>query len=698
MTRRGHTLFPIAALSLALAGCGGEDGGSGQGASTAPVAVASIGPLDAPEERNLSVDDVKQVLAQAVEEAEARGEAATIAVVDRVGNVLAVFRMTGATLSTRVRPGPAADQGPLPPGTLDGPMLPPGFAAGNLGAQGILVPRALAAISKALTGAYLSSAGNAFSTRTASMIVQEHFPPSPATIGLESGPLFGVQLSQLPCSDLNTRFDPGGTVTIGPKRAPLGLSADPGGLPLYIDGVVVGGIGVSADADYGFDDNVLNEDTDAEELIAVAGSFGFAPRNKIQADRITVDGTSLRFTDKGKNALQTKPRDARAFDVLDGVSGALIEVPGYYGAGGPTVLAGQAYGAEASGIRPAAPAEFADDEIYVLTDGSGLNRFAPRGGTDGAAVAQPLTEAEVRRVLEEAFGVMRDARAQIRQPLNSRAQVTISVVDTHGAVLGMVRGPDAPIFGIDVSLQKARTAAFFSNAAAADDLLGATVNPALNGGMAVPDPMVSDFVDRVRTFLNDPAALTGTVAFADRSGGNLSRPFFPDGERGTDNGPLSRPFNEWSIFATGLQDALVIGNLAQHIGFVYDGLMGGGGGAMDTRGRCSFVPDIPGVIPAQNRLQNGIQIFPGSVPIYRGTELVGAIGVSGDGIDQDDMISFLGVHRAGQGLGTINNAPSAIRADRITVSVNGEPIRLRYVNCPFNPFVGSDEQNVCQGK
>ena len=24
--------------------------------------------------------------------------------------------------------------------------------------------------------------------------------------------------------------------------------------------------------------------------------------------------------------------------------------------------------------------------------------------------------------------------------------------------------------------------------------------------------------------------------------------------------------------------------------------------------------------------------------------------------------------------------------------------RLRYVLCPFNPFVGSSEQNVCQGK
>src|SRR3546814_3856870 len=91
----------------------------------------------------------------------------------------------------------------------------------------------------------LSSGGNAFSTRTASQIVQEHFPPAPTTVGLESGPLFGVQFSQLPCSDLVARFGaPGAAALIGPKRSPLGLAADPGGLPLYKNGVLVGGIGV----------------------------------------------------------------------------------------------------------------------------------------------------------------------------------------------------------------------------------------------------------------------------------------------------------------------------------------------------------------------------------------------------------------------------------------------------------------------
>ena len=85
------------------------------------------------------------------------------------------------------------------------------------------------------------------------------------------------------------------------------------------------------------------------------------------------------------------------------------------------------------------------------------------------------------------------------------------------------------------------------------------------------------------------------------------------------------------------------------------------------------------------------------MPIYRGTTLVGAIGVSGDGIDQDDMISFLGAHYGGVRAGAIGNAPPAMRADTVVVDV-GAGVRLRYVNCPFAPFLDTSEQVVCDGK
>jgi len=639
----------IAASALVLASCGGGDspssnGGATGGGTTPPPAPPAGNLFSVPPAESLSATEVGAVIAQAAAEARARGAAATIAVTDRVGNVLAVFAMPGAAATAVI------------------PSAPDGSSRD---VQGLTIPSAGAAIAKAITGAYLSSSGNAFSSRTASFIVQEHFPPAPTTAGLESGPLFGVQFSQLPCSDLSARASDG---LIGPKRSPLGLAADAGGFPLYQNGVVVGGIGVIADGVYGLDTNVLDRDNDLDEAIALAGTVGFEAPVSIRADRITADGTSLRYTD-----IEYPQISNVAGATFASTAGVLVPVTGYYA--GTALLAGATYGTEASGIRLSTPSEFSIRDAFVLSNGAGANRFPVRGGTDAGDVATPLTSAEATAILEEAFKVMSRARAQIRQPLDSRAQVTISLVDTRGRVLGIVRSPDAPIFGIDVSLQKARTANFFSGAFAANELLA-------TGGE------VPQFVARLRTFLGDPNALTGAFAFSDRANGNLSRPYFPDGEVGQPNGPFSRPIAQFNPFSTGLQSALVLGNLGQHLQFVT------GASGTDTPRNCTGLPQIAG---GASRLANGIQIFPGSVPVYRGGQLVGGIGVSGDGIDQDDMISFLGLNNAGVRVGGIGNAPNDRRADRIVVQVGSRQVRLRYVNCPFAPFLDTAAQNVCEG-
>lgn len=647
-----------------LTSCGGGGSGNGagngnQGGTPAPAPAPAPGQVfTPPAAENLTIADVQQIIAQAVGEAQARGLPSYIAVVDRVGNVLAVFAMNG------VNPEMTVSRNRIGAPLADGETF---------GLQGVTVPAVPGAIAKAVTGAYLSSGGNAFTTRTASQIVQEHFPPAPTTVGLESGPLFGVQFSQLPCSDLSARFNAvgGPGALIGPKRSPLGLAADPGGLPIYKNGVVVGGIGVMGDGDYGFDQNILDIDNDAEEAIALAGIQGYLPPTDIRAERIFVDGTSLRFSDVINSDLAPL---SGSFANINGTAGQLIAVTGYTD---NTIKAGVTYGTEASGIRATTPAEFSNRDAFLLTDGSGNPRFPIRAGTDGADVAQPLTASEVRAVLEEAFIILSRARAQIRRPLDSPMQASISLVDTHGAVLGQVRSPDGPIFGIDVSLQKARTAALFSNRLAAQQLQ--------SGG-----PAIAAYVDRVRSLLNDPNALTGQFAFADRSGGNLSRPYFPDGEVNDVAGPLSVEVPEtFSPFMVGLQTDLIIGDIVQHVTHVATN-----GAAPDANVGCTpLAPSASG----QKRVANGIQIFPGSVPIYRGSVLVGGIGVSGDGIDQDDMVSFLGLHNAGQRLGTIGNADPSFRADRIVINVNGRNTRLRYVNCPFAPFLDTADQNVCEG-
>jgi uncharacterized protein GlcG (DUF336 family) len=284
------TITCVSAAALALSGCGG---GGGNGGSITPVVTPPppppTGPVrvfsDPPPE-SLSTAEVQQVIAQAVAEAQARNKGAAIVVVDRVGNPLAAFRMNNAPSALTIPnvPTPVAR-------TLPGLNLP--FAAAPVGA----------ALAKAVTGAYLSSAGNAFSTRTASQIVQEHFPPSPAAVGLESGPLYGVQFSSLPCSDLVARFNSGSgsgslfvnpatgapTATaagmIGPRRTPLGLAADSGGFPLYKNGTLVGGVGVLSDGVYSFDANILDVDNDDDEFIALAATRNFDAPDAIRANR-----------------------------------------------------------------------------------------------------------------------------------------------------------------------------------------------------------------------------------------------------------------------------------------------------------------------------------------------------------------------------------------------------------------------------
>jgi hypothetical protein len=94
-------------------------------------------------------------------------------------------------------------------------------------------------------------------------------------------------------------------------------------------------------------------------------------------------------------------------------------------------------------------------------------------------------------------------------------------------------------------------------------------------------------------------------------------------------------------------------------------------------------------------LANGLQIFASGVPIYRNGELVGGLGVAGDAPEQDEMMAFLGLNNAGLVLESgVGNAPTEIRADQLAP----DGYRLRYVQCPQNPFTDSDDENVCEGK
>jgi len=512
---------------------------------------------------NLAQTDVQTILQQAASAANALGKPVNIVVTDREGNVLGFLPMPGTPSPSTIR------------------------SVGRLGQglEGIAVPPAEAATAKAATAAFFSTGGNAFTTRTAGFIIQEHFPP-----GIDfraGGPLYGVQFSSLPCSDIKK------------PSARLGLSGDPGGLPIYKNGVPAGGIGVEGDGLYTVDRNPADDDQPFEELIAASGVRGFEAPALIRGDNILVDGIRLPFS----NVVNPPAPSSTAS------------------------IAGATFGFGFGGVPPAS--EFVPQTVGGI-GGEVDPRFFPFiAGT--APSTNALTASDVETIITHAAQQANITRAAIRQPLGSNARVSIAVVDTAGVVLGVFRQQDAPVFGFDVAVQKARTAAFFSGA---------------NAATALRTAGFGTYVDRAQA---DGLRFDGTVAFTDRATGFLHRPFFPDGINDTAAGPFSTAISDWSPFNVGLQLDLVKTNfLASVVGPAVP---------------CTSIPALP----------NGIQIFPGSVPLYKNGVLVGAIGISGDGVDQDDLIAAAGANGF--------SAPAAIRSDQVFV----RGVRLPFLKFPRSP-------------
>ena len=96
----------------------------------------------------------------------------------------------------------------------------------------------------------------------------------------------------------------------------------------------------------------------------------------------------------------------------------------------------------------------------------------------------------------------------------------------------------------------------------------------------------------------------------------------------------------------------------------------------DTKNVCT---EGPGASRGGNRRylnQSGIVWFPGSVPLYRDGILIGGLGISGDGVEQDDLVSFSG-GEAAPGF----EPPASIRADQVFV----RGVRLPYLKFNRRP-------------
>lgn len=599
-----HPQPGVYAAALGKVFIAGQDHTGKSGSDLAGIeGSAVLDPLPAPGVA-LSEPEIRRVLEQAIARATQLGVNATISMVDREGNILAVVRMTDSDL-------------------IADPRTSTITAGGIGGLEGVTLPSSITATSKAGTAAFLSTKGNAFSTRTAGFIIQSNFPKGVRF--RPSGPLFGVQFSNLPTSDV--------------LQLPVGLAADPGGVALYRDGQVVAGIGVELNGTYTAPGSNPGggEKTTFEEQVALAGQVGFEPPKKIVATQIFVDGLRLALKE-GK-----APKIA-----------SLGPLPDY----AALVLAGDLEVLVAPQVSP--PTLF----TTATVGGVAGETILRSGGTLTIAGAvtdgQQLTAGDVSLVLQQAADLNARLRAQIRKDRPQVSQVNITVVDTEGTILGVFRNDDAPLFGLDVSAQKARTAAFFSSPDA-----GALLGSAEGGAFA-------SYVAQAMAF---GFAMDGSVAVSDRAGGFLSRPTYPDGIPGTQPGPFSvHAPDKFSPFNTGLQTALLTTNL---VNFLNDFAAVGDEGLALTQFQAGLLGG-GGVTDATLPLANGLQIFPGSVPLYKNGVLVGGIGVSGDGIEQDDFVAFTGA------TGFQSFGAGVKRADEVTLM----GVRLPYVKFPRNPFAG----------
>ena len=266
-----------------------------------------------------------------------------------------------------------------------------------------------------------------------------------------------------------------------------------------------------------------------------------------------------------------------------------------------------------------------------------------------------ITAAQVQQIIETGIAQSESVRAAIRLPLGSRTRMMYAVTDLDGEVLGMFRQRDATFFSIDVAVSKARNVAYYADA-------------------TVLDPL--DQVTRTIEGSNVP----GGTAFTNRTFRFLAEPNFPSGVDSTLPGDFSI-LHDISSGVTDLgQDIPAFGlvnkrNLVEFQGPIAHTEFNEANGTV--AGLTSFFPGANMRDPDNPEHQNGVIFFPGSTPIYDPVtgDLIAGFGVSGDGVDQDDVVTY-------NGAAGFLPPDAVLRADEVFV----EGVRLPYAKYLRNPL------------
>ncbi|HUG92994.1 MAG TPA: heme-binding protein [Planctomycetaceae bacterium] len=257
-----------------------------------------------------------------------------------------------------------------------------------------------------------------------------------------------------------------------------------------------------------------------------------------------------------------------------------------------------------------------------------------------------LTAARVQQIIEDGIAAAQEVRAAIRLPLSSRTRMVFAVADKSGEILGLFRMPDATVFSIDVAVAKARNTAYYADAAT---LQAADQVPGVPAGTA--------FTNRTFRFLAEPRFPSGVD-------------FSPPPEFSILNHPAINNRTAENIGApapAGTFDQQTNPDTGSALG--YDAFF------VDQNFHDPDAAVPAGVPNNETANQNGVVWFPGSTPLYVNGRLVGGFGVSGDGVDQDDVVTFLGARE-------FLPPNTVLRADQVRV----DGVRLPYIKFLRNPF------------
>ena len=332
------------------------------------------------------------------------------------------------------------------------------------------------------------------------------------------------------------------------------VPVNPGGIPIYRGGKVVGGVGVAG---------VAGNLAEYAATLAAAGAgrgldfsepLGTPGAVYIDGLRLPFFGTCTTITPCIRNTLKVQPPGSAPGSVTQG---SFVVQP-----------------------RDALQAP----ENYVL-------------GPRGSNVSGGLSADEVQQIINQSAAVAFRTRAMIRLPINQPSRMTISISDQSGAILALYRMPDGTVFSSDVAMTKARNAYYFSTLEGYQTLKAIAQNGSRDKYTWTPDPPAG----------KGWAITARTISYA-------GQPLFPPGV----DLPEQLDKNDTQIQRGPWFDL-----------YVYD-----------SKNPCT---EGPGPSRGGNRAgylnQSGIVWFPGSVPLYRGDTVIGGLGVSGDGVEQDDYVA-----------------------------------------------------------